>query len=463
MNDSGKDQVFPESRTTLGTTNSSSGQSCEEALPVPGSDAYFQKFRPEITRLFERWRAAFAAEAGGDGDPLIIQSPWGLYLTDDVRFESAGIRDIPTEIGHLQRLRVLNFKDEPGIERFPTEIGALSGCLRFLSAWNHSLTHLPTEIGQLKKLRELDVWNGHLQELPTEIGNLGSRLNELTVDGNELQALPTEIGRLGRLQKLYVDQNNLTVIPTELSQLTRLVILDLRHNHLDHLPAQIGNLCCLEQLRLNGNRLRQLPGGISRLHSLEHLCINRNFLTRFPTAVLRCPKLRDLDLSFNQITRIPRQEIQDALSPLQQLDLRHNQIRRIPRQVTACFSLRQFNMANNRLKMIPFFFGDWIEGKLQRLPPSQDPQQHLHVKLYENPVICPSFGCRLHRSSSSSRTLGGFIQALRREEVQCALLVFHFLHRQSRCCANAKSTLTPQFQQLPWAIYVNVCQRLKHE
>eukprot|EP00980_Cylindrotheca_fusiformis_P014979 scaffold4106_cov64-Cylindrotheca_fusiformis.AAC.1 len=77
----------------------------------------------------------------------------------------------------------------------------------------HSKMHgtLPTEIGNLKRLRDLNLsLNELVGPIPSEIGNL-QQLNRLRLDGNKFSGpIPSEIGHLQQLKHLGLQGNELS-------------------------------------------------------------------------------------------------------------------------------------------------------------------------------------------------------------------------------------------------------------
>ncbi|XXH00044.1 hypothetical protein Hte_006385 [Hypoxylon texense] len=73
---------------------------------------------------------------------------------------------------------------------------------------SNSLTHLPSEIGQLRSLRYLDVSNNQLTTLPPELG-MCTPLRQLLLYNNLIQTIPSELGALHFLELLGVQGNPL--------------------------------------------------------------------------------------------------------------------------------------------------------------------------------------------------------------------------------------------------------------
>lgn len=126
--------------------------------------------------------------------------------------------DLPSELGNLANLRVLNLGGT-----------GLSG-------------GIPRELGNLTNLVELWLWGNELSgEIPPELGNLTS-LESLALSANNLSGeIPPELGRLVNLQWLDLSRNQLTgEIPAELSNLSGLVELYLFENQLNGcIPAAL--------------------------------------------------------------------------------------------------------------------------------------------------------------------------------------------------------------------------------
>ena len=93
---------------------------------------------------------------------------------------------------------------------------------------------IPTELGSLAKLQVLDLWGNQLTgPIPASLGGLAN-LEQLDLSQNQLSgAIPTELGSLTKLQGLWLYRNQLSgEIPAELGSLTDLEELFLSGNQL---------------------------------------------------------------------------------------------------------------------------------------------------------------------------------------------------------------------------------------
>ncbi len=116
------------------------------------------------------------------------------------------------------------------------------------------MTHLPTEIKDLKNLKYLEIIGASYSTLPDQIGEIKS-LKTLELHANNLPRLPPTIGQLKELTLLNVSNNQLTSLPPTIGQLKKLHTLHLEDNHLTSLPQEFSELTALTILRLHGNPL----------------------------------------------------------------------------------------------------------------------------------------------------------------------------------------------------------------
>ena len=96
------------------------------------------------------------------------------------------------------------------------------------------LTGLPTELGRLTRLRVLQVTDTNLQAaLPSELGQLSNLIFLHVTASHTTGFLPTELGSLPRLQYLRLAQNQISgTIPIQLGNATNLGRVDFESNRL---------------------------------------------------------------------------------------------------------------------------------------------------------------------------------------------------------------------------------------
>lgn len=109
------------------------------------------------------------------------------------------------------------------------------------------------EISALQSAVRLDLSGSGLSSVSLSVFSR-TELEVLDLSNNRLTgALPSQIGQLKKLRILDASGNQMTGVPAEIGQLTALQDLDLSENALTGLPMELGNLRNLRRLDLRGN------------------------------------------------------------------------------------------------------------------------------------------------------------------------------------------------------------------
>lgn len=201
-------------------------------------------------------------------------------------FQYRELLHLPTQLGTLLNLKILEI-----------------GCFE-------KLEDLPVEIGQLKKLERLIINNGNgcvmNIKLPNSIGQL-QNLKELTLYG------ALDAAYFIRDDSINKTKNPLSVLkylPNELSNLKNLEVLDLGRNRINYFPPQIEHLINLQSLLLEYSQIKEIPAFISNLHELQELDLSKNGHVKFPDSMKQMKNLK-IKLGDNGLTRKEQQELKD--------------------------------------------------------------------------------------------------------------------------------------------------------
>uniref|UniRef100_A0A0E0JGM0 NB-ARC domain-containing protein n=1 Tax=Oryza punctata TaxID=4537 RepID=A0A0E0JGM0_ORYPU len=224
---------------------------------------------------------------------------WGRSLDINLFLHSSFLVTLPSSIGTLQSLHLLNLKGCGNLEILPDIICSLQN-LHFLNLSQCSvLQALPKNIGNLSNLLHLNLSQcTDLESIPTSIGRIKS-LHILDLSHcSSLSELPGSIGGLHELQRLILSHHaSSLVLPVSTSHLPNLQTLDLSWNlGLEELPESIGNLHSLKTLILfHCWSLHKLPESITNLMMLESLnLVGCENLVKLPDGMTSITNLKHL-------------------------------------------------------------------------------------------------------------------------------------------------------------------------
>eukprot|EP00038_Savillea_parva_P006499 m.164170 g.164170 ORF g.164170 m.164170 type:complete len:1061 (-) comp12391_c0_seq1:129-3311(-) len=164
--------------------------------------------------------------------------------------------------------------------------GLLRTVLTSLNMSSNRLTSLPSELCEVRTLRQLNVARNEITELPMNLGNLFS-LQQLNVSANKIAELPTSLFDLALLESLDASKNCITSMPPQIGQLQALTVLNLSDNKLRAIPPQIGRLTRLTSLHLQSNEITELPHAVVNLKQIQSLLMLPNPCTDPPESVLQ--------------------------------------------------------------------------------------------------------------------------------------------------------------------------------
>ncbi|KAH8885424.1 L domain-like protein [Thozetella sp. PMI_491] len=171
----------------------------------------------------------------------------------------------------------------------------------------------------LQNLEILDLHGNNIASLPSNFGNL-ARLRILNISENVFETIPFEILAELPLTELVARKNQLsgTLIADSVKSMPALQTLDVSANQLVQLiaPDKTCDMPALHQLTLSVNRLQTLPD-ITGWKNLFTLSADENSINAFPEGFTKLEKLRSVDFSSNDIRVIPAEVgLMDNLSML---------------------------------------------------------------------------------------------------------------------------------------------------
>ena len=198
--------------------------------------------------------------------------------------------------------------DTNGLNGFiPTSIGGMSS-LEVLDLGHNQLSEsIPSELGDLSELQALHLQSNELVgSIPEDLGDLGM-LKLLNVSNNQLTgSIPSTLGALLELEFLYLRYNQLAgPIPPQIGNMSQLIILSIHDNQLSgSIPVELGQLSNLQNLMLDDNRLSgEIPYELGDMLSLKNLRLSGNYLTgTLPFSLASLTNLIQLTFNDNDLS-----------------------------------------------------------------------------------------------------------------------------------------------------------------
>ncbi|XP_034675157.1 disease resistance protein RPV1-like [Vitis riparia] len=196
---------------------------------------------------------------------------------------------------NMEALKILNFSGCSGLKKFPDIPGNMEHLLELYLA-STAIEELPSSIGHLTGLVLLDLKRcKNLKSLPESICKLES-LEDLFLSGcSKLENFPEMMEDMENLKKLLLDGTSIEGLPLSIDRLKGLVLLNLRNcKNLASLPNSMCNLPSLEKLIVSGcSRLKNLPTNLESLQCLAQLHADGTAVKQLPESIVL---LRNLQL-----------------------------------------------------------------------------------------------------------------------------------------------------------------------
>ncbi|KAF8400617.1 hypothetical protein HHK36_013916 [Tetracentron sinense] len=296
--------------------------------------------------------------------------------------------------------------------------------LFFYRCFSYNPQPIPSFLGQLGPTLQTLVLreNGHVGPIPTELGNL-TRLRVLDLHKNNLNgSIPVSLGRITGLRSLDLSGNKLTSVIPGLS-FPVLNVLDLSQNlFMGSIPSSLGDFPSLIKMDFSRNRLSgPVPDSIDGLKSLILMDLSYNRLSGpLPNSLGSLNSLQALILKGNPMesTTIPKGGF-DGLKDLMILVLSDMGLQGpIPESLGQLRSLRVVHLDRNHLNgSIPWSFRDLNDLSELRLNDNRltGPvpfrrelvwKMRRKLRLYNNSGLCFDARSGLSEGSDSSMVTG---------------------------------------------------------
>ncbi|XP_059449493.1 receptor-like protein 6 [Corylus avellana] len=336
-----------------------------------------------------------------------------------VLYETSFYGKLPTSIGNLRFLRVLDFLDNHFSGSIPPSLSNLTQLTYLVMSKNTLTSHIPSSLfANLTQLTLLDLsYNNLSGTLEFDMFPKTKSLSVLLLSSNNFtwQTKANSNDTLPQLDTLRLDSCNLHKFPDFLRNQNKLSVLDLSSNNLQgpipkwlyntsiealHFLILSDNLLIgfeqyqvvlpwpnLESLLLERNMLQgSLP---IPQPSIKFYIVQRNLIREMSPLICNLSSLYELDLSYNNLSgklhpclgnfsslftlQLRRNNFHGTIpktwamgSSLKMIDLSENQFQgQLPRSLANCMMLEYLHVGNNQINdTFPFWLGTLSQLKV---------------------------------------------------------------------------------------------------
>ncbi|XP_059832615.1 transforming growth factor beta activator LRRC32-like [Hypanus sabinus] len=226
--------------------------------------------------------------------------------------------------------------------------------VRFLDLSNNALINISHAfLNKFSSLQHLNLSGNCLQNFNIEDGDELNLLLSLDLSDNELTNISLKVDSLNLLQSLkylYLQNNSIQLLPSQLFKvLPRIEKINLANNNL--------RICNMKNKTMETHKIKTSCVSFSEIPSLKYLKLDGNNITHLAPYTFYKTPLVYLDLSRNEILEVPDRALIGLEDSLKFLSLRWNLIRTSKVTLTCLNHLRDLDLSNNQLDILPYGTG----------------------------------------------------------------------------------------------------------
>jgi len=157
--------------------------------------------------------------------------------------------------------------------------------------------------GELKGAKTLKLCCG-LTSFPQYIFELADTLEILDLSGNSLSEIPSNFHELKKLKIVFFSENKFTQFPDVLSKCENLTMIGFKSNQIQTI-SETAFPKSLRWLILTNNQIEKLPNSIGDCKDLKKVALAGNKLIGLPNEMAQCQNIELLRISANHIADLP--------------------------------------------------------------------------------------------------------------------------------------------------------------
>jgi Leucine-rich repeat (LRR) protein len=278
------------------------------------------------------------------------------------------------------------------IEDFPGSVCYISETTKLVLI-NLGISHIPSELGLMKKLRHLDLSSNRIEEITAPVGDCISLMmfdirknpirfihveaarvgiKEFFMDPTETEMPPPEVGMRDDSNQVWsfmrgcfnsTEENcfvasniGITYLPDEIVRNGhKWWMVNLSHNKLETIPSNLVISKMLNTLVISDNPIDTLPEWLNGFKFLRDFRCSGIPFHKFPPVLTQLTTLTRLEMGRCSLNEAPADLV--GLAALVDLRLDHNQISVLPGRIGQLIFLTHLLLSSNKLRSLPESIG----------------------------------------------------------------------------------------------------------